>query len=151
MYCVIMKKTPNTGGVKRDLRLVVIWKAQSVKIRIAQLLAAKTLSLKDGVVIAISVQSSTSIIAEGKEVLAYPNPVRDHVIFIFDQDNIERIDISSYNYSRERIAELCSAAPERSIGWDTIDIAPGVYLVKAVLTVNGESTVLLFKKVAIVK
>lgn len=85
----------------------------------------------------------------GKPCVAYPNPARGAVRFIWDEPNAERIQIDIFNLSGERIAVLRADHPGQGIVWQTTGIAPGVYCARIVLTVNGARRQLPVKKIAI--
>ncbi|MCK5242460.1 hypothetical protein KAR34_08410 [bacterium] len=85
-----------------------------------------------------------------RSVLAYPNPARDKVNFALRETGVDKVIINIYNLTGERIANLDQSNPGQLITWETMDIAPGIYLYQTVITQKGQEKRLKIKKVAII-
>ncbi len=70
--------------------------------------------------------------------MAYPNPARGEVRFVWQAGNVDRARIAVYNLAGERIAYLDLDRPGGSARWRTDGVAPGLYVYRATLTVQGE-------------
>jgi hypothetical protein len=86
----------------------------------------------------------------GREILAFPNPARDKVNFALQDPDVDRVTITIYSLTGDRIARIDQTAPGLAIAWPTSDIAPGIYLVRTTVYKNGVEKQLEIKKVAIV-
>jgi hypothetical protein len=87
----------------------------------------------------------------GKQVLAYPNPARGVVHFAWAESNAEKVRIAIYNLTGERIVALTAATPGQSLDWNAAGVAPGIYIYRVALTVNGAEHQLPMQKLAIIK
>jgi uncharacterized delta-60 repeat protein len=87
----------------------------------------------------------------GKEILAYPNPLRDTVFFSWRETTAEKVVISIYNMAGERIAILYGRGSQQLLSWDASSIAPGIYLYQTILTIDGREKRLGIKKIAVVR
>jgi hypothetical protein len=87
-----------------------------------------------------------------KEVVAFPNPGRDKITIAWNRKNAEKAKIEIFNLAGERIALLEEHQPGRqSETWNVQGIAPGVYIYRTVLTIDGKETSLPVKKVAVIQ
>lgn len=66
----------------------------------------------------------------GKLFLAYPNPGREQIRFMFNPEHAVRIRIKLFNLSGERAAvvEANLSAGKGTVAWDCRNAAPGLYL-----------------------
>jgi hypothetical protein len=88
----------------------------------------------------------------GNEVLAFPNPAHGQVRFTWQETQADSVRVDVYTLTGERIAQIKDAgAGIRLVAWSTQDLAPGVYLYRVVLTVNGTEVRKGFRKLAVVK
>jgi hypothetical protein len=87
----------------------------------------------------------------GRTVLAYPNPARNLVHFVWAESNAEKAKISIYNLSGERVATLTSSMPGQAVDWNAAGVAPGIYIYRVVLTENSTEQHLPIQKIAILK
>ena len=65
--------------------------------------------------------------------LAFPNPARDRMNFVFHLDSAARVEIRIYNLAGEQAAALAgdfAAGRGQSLVWDLKDVAPGVYVAR---------------------
>jgi hypothetical protein len=86
----------------------------------------------------------------GQQVLAYPNPSRDKVNFAFKDSNVDSIEINIYSLAGDRIARIEETNPGQAITWETVGIAPGIYLAQIVIIKDGVENRLNTKKIAII-
>jgi Secretion system C-terminal sorting domain len=92
-----------------------------------------------------------------KQVIAYPNPARGKVTFAYTIEGSAKVKIDIYRLTGERIATI-SEHKDGGQGqtlctqWDALDIAPGIYLARIVIT-DGSGKVVLDKKkkIALIK
>jgi hypothetical protein len=92
----------------------------------------------------------SSVNLGGKQVLAYPNPGKGQMTFVFHLDQAAAVKIAIYNLAGEQVVELSgefSAGQGQSLVWDCRDTAPGVYLAR--FLVNGAEKAKL--KVGVIK
>lgn len=81
--------------------------------------------------------------------LAYPNPARDRLTFVFHLDAAAKVEIHVYNLAGEQVAALSGdfpAGPGQSLVWNLADVAPGVYVAR--MAVDGSEKATL--KVAVI-
>lgn len=86
----------------------------------------------------------------GKTVLAFPNPAKSRITFVFHLEQAATVKIMVYNLAGEQAAELSErfpAGPGQSLTWDCRDAAPGVYLARVLI--NGAEKAKL--KVSVIK
>lgn len=95
--------------------------------------------------------SSTVSAMQNKKVIAYPNPGKGLIHFAWSEPNASNIKINIYNLIGERIATLNAATSGRKIDWNSTGIAPGIYLYRVALTVDGSERQLPIHKLAIVR
>jgi parallel beta-helix repeat protein len=86
-----------------------------------------------------------------KLILAYPNPSKGLVHFAWVESGSEKVKINVFNLSGERIATLIAATPGQSVDWNAAGVAPGIYIYRVTLTVNGTERQLPAQKLAIIK
>jgi hypothetical protein len=86
-----------------------------------------------------------------RTVMAYPNPAHGIVHFAWAETNAEKAKISIFNLSGERIATLTADTPGQSLDWNAAGVAPGIYIYRVALTVNGVEHQLPIQKLAILK
>ncbi len=82
--------------------------------------------------------------------LAFPNPARDRMNFVFHLDSAARVEIRIYNLAGEQVAALSgnfAAGRGQSLVWELKDAAPGVYVAR--MSVDGSAKTTL--KVAVVR
>ncbi len=84
-------------------------------------------------------------------VLAFPNPAKGTVSFLFEESNPDKASIELYNLAGELVTKLEADQPGQTLTWTIQDVVPGLYLYRTVLTVNGEEKKLKIKKLAILK
>jgi hypothetical protein len=85
------------------------------------------------------------------EVLAFPNPAHNVVMFAWNYANAEKVRIDVYNLVGNRVGQVMSYHPDgQHTAWVVKDIAPGIYLYRIVLTLDGKEKILPVRKVAIV-
>ena len=87
----------------------------------------------------------------GREVLAYPNPAQDKVTFALQEVEADEVRIEIYNMSGEHIAHIRQTQPGQTVVWETIDTAPGIYIYRVRITINGKDKDLGSRKIAIVR
>ena len=87
----------------------------------------------------------------GREVLAYPNPAQDKVTFALQEVDADEVRIEIYNMSGEHIAHIRQTQPGQTVVWETIDTAPGIYIYRVRITINGKDKYLGSQKIAIVR
>lgn len=87
----------------------------------------------------------------GKTCLAYPNPARNQVRFVWREANPEKSIIRVYTLSGELAASLSAVNPGRDLAWNVAGLAPGIYLYRIVLIVDGREEILPVGKLAVVK
>jgi hypothetical protein len=87
----------------------------------------------------------------GKDVLAFPNPAKGVVRFIWAESGAERVKITMFNLLGERIATLTATSPGQSLDWNASGVAPGIYIYRVTLTVNGAEHQLPVGKIAVLK
>jgi len=87
----------------------------------------------------------------GREVLAYPNPARDKVTFALQEVDADEVRIEIYNMSGEHIAHIQQNQPGQTVVWETSDTAPGIYIYRVRITINGKDKDLGSRKIAIVR
>jgi hypothetical protein len=100
--------------------------------------------------------SPTPFVA-AKQVIAYPNPARGKVTFAYTIEGSAKVKIDIYRLTGERIATI-SEQKDGGQGqtlrtqWDALDIAPGIYLARIVIT-DGSGKVVLSekKKIALIR
>lgn len=86
----------------------------------------------------------------GKAVVAYPNPAKDRMTFVFHLETAAKVEIRLYNLAGEQVAALSgdfAAGRGQSLVWNLADAAPGVYLAR--MLVNGSEKAKL--KTAVIK
>ena len=86
----------------------------------------------------------------GKAVVAYPNPAKDRMTFVFHLDAAARVEIHLYNLAGEQVAGLSGDFPAgqgQSLVWNLADVAPGVYVARVRVGGTEKGSV----KVAVVK
>ena len=75
----------------------------------------------------------------GKTVLAFPNPAKVRMTFVFHLEAMAPVKIQIYNLVGEQTASLAGDFPAgrgQSLAWDLDGVAPGVYVAR--FWVNGE-------------
>jgi Secretion system C-terminal sorting domain len=101
----------------------------------------------------ISATASPGVLVGKDEILAYPNPARDTMNFIFNLFGDTEIIITIFNITGDKVAEIREIRNNLQnsiITWNCLDIAPGIYLVRAKLKGNGAGKLLKIKKIAII-
>jgi hypothetical protein len=91
-------------------------------------------------------------LASVDQIVAYPNPAKGPVAFLYKTDGDTKITIEIYSMAGERIASLRdqkSGVGTNQTIWDTNGIAPGVYLCRVQVERNG--TIALKKVVKVAK
>jgi hypothetical protein len=85
----------------------------------------------------------------GKAVLAFPNPGRDHVTFLFNLPESGEVTITLYDLAGWRAAKLSANLPagEQALVWNCAQAAPGIYIAR--INVAGQDAHTL--KIAIVR
>jgi surface protein len=86
-----------------------------------------------------------------KDVVAFPNPSHGIVHFAWAESSADRIKINVFNLSGERIATLIATTPGQSLDWNAAGVAPGIYIYRVTLTVNGAEHQLPMQKLAIIR
>lgn len=91
------------------------------------------------------------------QVLAYPNPARGRVDFAYTVAGAGKVTIDIYKVTGERVATITEhvnggTGQTLRTAWDAVDVAPGVYLCRIVIT-DGSGQVILNekKKVALIQ
>ena len=77
--------------------------------------------------------SLAQVVLGGKFMLAYPNPARERVTFVFHLDAAAEVELVLYNPAGERVARITgdlTAGRGRTLVWNCRDAAPGLYLVR---------------------
>ncbi len=92
-----------------------------------------------------------SINTFGRVVLAYPNPARDRVNFAFQEMGVEEVKIEIYNINGERVAQIHEEQPGQTVVWKIEDLAPGIYIYRTVIKINGEKNDLGLNKIAVIR
>ncbi len=88
----------------------------------------------------------------GSDVVAFPDPARDHVTFWWKEKDVERVEIVLYNFNGEIVSKMEEAAgPEAGLRLQTASLAPGIYLYRLTTIRDGVRRVYPFKKIAIIK
>jgi hypothetical protein len=87
----------------------------------------------------------------GNSVIAFPNPGHGIIHFTWSEPNAAKIKICVFNLSGERIAALIAATPGQSLDWNASGVAPGIYIYRVTLTVNGVEHQLPVGKIAVLK
>jgi subtilisin family serine protease len=87
----------------------------------------------------------------GRGVIAYPNPGRSLIHFAWQETGAESVRIRLYNVIGEKVAEIGAANPGQSLAWNAAAVAPGIYLYRVTLSMNGAEESLPIKKLAIIK
>ncbi len=67
----------------------------------------------------------------GRQVLAFPNPAREQMNFVFTLEQPAEVILEIYNLAGERIATLRQNTPAgrgQTLVWDCRETAPGIYL-----------------------
>ncbi len=85
-----------------------------------------------------------------KSVLAYPNPAKGRMTFVFHLDIAAKVEITLYNLAGERAAGLSGDFPAgrgQSLVWNLADVAPGVYVCRMAVAGKEKATL----KVAVLK
>ena len=84
----------------------------------------------------------------GKGVLAYPNPGRRTMHFVFNLDQSTEVSLRIYNLAGENVAKVQGTltGPAAVLDWDCSSAAPGIYMVRVFQA--GEAKTLL--KVAVI-
>lgn len=79
----------------------------------------------------------------GKSVVAYPNPARDRMTFVFHLDAAARVEMHIYNLAGEQVANLSGDFPAgrgQSLVWDLKEVAPGVYVARMFVAGKEKAT-----------
>lgn len=84
-------------------------------------------------------------------VLAYPNPAKGVVNFRLEEPAVEKLSIELYNLAGELVTKITADQPGQTFAWTIQDVAPGLYMYRTTITVNGEERKLKIKKLAILK
>jgi len=72
-------------------------------------------------------------------VAAYPNPAKDKAHIMWLETNVQEACVEVYNMSGERVATLKSEnSSVTELIWDLKGIAPGVYIYRVLLTIDGQ-------------
>lgn len=87
----------------------------------------------------------------GRDVSAYPNPGRGQVSFLVKETGATDVRIELFNMGGERIAQLKQAGSGEPLVWECGDIAPGIYIYRTHIKINGQDTDLGGNKIAIVR
>jgi hypothetical protein len=89
---------------------------------------------------------------KSKGVVAFPNPAKHSVTFAWKHEGVEKAKIVVYSLSGEKIAVIEADQPiQQRLTWQVHDIAPGIYLYRTSLTIDGKEEVMKIKKLAIIK
>ncbi|MEW6515547.1 MAG: T9SS type A sorting domain-containing protein [candidate division FCPU426 bacterium] len=86
----------------------------------------------------------------GKAVVAFPNPAKDRMTFVFHLEAAAKVEIRLYNLAGEQVAALSgdfAAGRGQSLAWNLSGIAPGVYVARMLVNGNEKAKA----KVAVVK
>jgi hypothetical protein len=90
-------------------------------------------------------------------VRTYPNPARGKVNFAYTISGAGKVKIDIYKLTGERVASITEyvnggAGQTLSTAWNAVDVAPGIYFCRIVIT-DGSGKVILYqkKKVALIK
>jgi hypothetical protein len=85
-------------------------------------------------------------------VVAYPNPARDKVQFVWKGGATDRVRIEIYNLSGERIATVSDGrTPGNSATWRLNQVAPGIYFYQVFVTRDGHEQGQGVRKIAVVQ
>ncbi len=87
----------------------------------------------------------------GREVLAYPNSAQDKVTFALQEVDADEVWIEIYNVSGRHIAHIRRTQPGQTVVWETSETAPGIYICRVRITINGKDKDLGSQKIAIVR
>ncbi|MCD4812665.1 T9SS type A sorting domain-containing protein [bacterium] len=94
---------------------------------------------------------------KAKDVMAYPNPARDKVNFAYTISGQAKVVIDIYKLTGERVANITEhvdggTGQTLSTAWNAVDVAPGIYFCRIVITDNsGKQVFKIMKKVALIK
>ena len=87
-----------------------------------------------------------------KKVVAFPNPACRTVTFAWKHEQVDKARIEIYSIAGDKIAVIEESQPgNQHLIWQAQYIAPGIYLYRTILTINGIDEVLGIRKLAIVK
>jgi hypothetical protein len=99
----------------------------------------------------ISVTFTPTINFQNKKIIAYPNPAKDLVHFVWEEPQAEKVQVEIFNTAAERVASFNAPVTGRGVDWNARGIAPGIYFCRITLTVNGFEQKLAVQKVAITR
>lgn len=94
---------------------------------------------------------------EAQKVIAYPNPARDQMNFAYTISGQAKVKIDIYRLTGERVATITEhvnggTGQTLSTTWQAAGVAPGIYIVRIVITDSSGRVILSQKKkVALVK
>lgn len=88
---------------------------------------------------------------QNKKIIAYPNPAKDLVHFVWEEPQAEKAQVEIFNTAAERVAYFNVNVTGRGVDWNARGIAPGIYFCRITLTVNGSEQKLAVQKVAITR
>jgi hypothetical protein len=87
-----------------------------------------------------------------KTVVAFPNPARGQVTFVWKYEHVAKVKIRLFNLSGETVAVVEKDRPDQQrVVWSTAGVAPGIYLYQMVLTLGSSEQVTQVKKLTLVK
>jgi hypothetical protein len=86
-----------------------------------------------------------------KKIIAFPNPAREKVSFLWPDLNVSSARANIYNIAGERVATLKVKNPQQLISWNLQGVGIGIYLCQVVLTVNGVEIKKPVVKIAVVR
>jgi hypothetical protein len=88
--------------------------------------------------------------AAERGIMAFPNPARDYVTFVWQKSDVEKARIEIYNLSGERVAEVRADRANHAL-WTTDNTATGIYFYQTILTIRGQEEKQTIKKIVVVK
>jgi len=95
--------------------------------------------------------TSSTDVPKTAVVLAYPNPGKDIIRFVWEERNAEKARISIYSIAGRLITTLKQDLPGQTTVWDVNAVAPGLYFYQVTLIVNGQERKLAVQKVVVEK
>ncbi len=87
----------------------------------------------------------------GKGFVAYPVPAINEIYFAWEEADPEAAQVEVFNVTGERVTTLRAPTPGRQLRWEISDLAPGVYLYRVTLSVNGAERSSPLRKFVVVK